>query len=584
MKKLITCLLACLLVINGMSAFAMPLNEYPDTTVMPERNNEHPTWPSVTGFYTCDVTVGENETRAIYEYIPEEMGPKRPTVLIAEPDGADSLTFLETSGWKALADEFKFDIILCEPKDGAWGTPEEEDPYIDAAVGYCTRNVIYRHGGQCAFYLIGYEAGADVMLYQAVTYPQFYAGAAFLGCKGIDSAVLETMKTTPSADPNRMISQIPLQVWISAEEESEAIEELVNYFVEANNCSASRNQVLSDPYAERLYHPLRWLARTNEITDADVSNVYVNCSGLDIYDNDFIRYIWDDVLRHVQWAPAFTAIRATRAWAEAEEVGYVRQEIEVGGVNREMYIYVPTGLSGGTEEKVPMVICFHGANVNGNESAVRYGWYKIAEERNFIVVCPSGSQQETSFPTNLTWSIAADVPFVEKLIDFMGENYPVDLSRVYTTGSSMGSIMCLWLQLMLPEKIAASASYDMVIDVSAYPCTNSEIKIATLTVSGSYDPNFGSRLDTGTPTDAYLAMEGYFKDRLGLRDAVGYRNGNYVFYYYTDDAGVPLFVYENCLTRVHADTPEDCYVCYDYMARFSRDADGTLYYMGVAVK
>ncbi len=584
MKKMFFLLLAMILLLSiPGNAFAMTVNEFPDTSVIPERNMEHPTWPSVTGFYQYTVTTRDGEERAVYEYIPEEMGTKRPTVLIAEPDGADSLSFLETSGWKELADEFKFDIILCEPKEGAWGAPAAEDAYIDAALAYCTQNVIYRHGGQCAFYLIGYEAGADVMLYEAVTYPQMFAGAAFLGCSGIEPEVLEEMRNTPSADPARMISEIPLQVWISAKEKTDAIEELVQYYVEANNCSSNTNQIYSDPYAEKLYHPLRWMSLTNEITDADVNNVYVNCSGLDIYDNAFTRYLWDDVLRHVQWAPAYTAIRATRPWAEAEELGYVREEINVDGINREFYIYVPQKLRNTEPADVPMVICFHGMNVNGNESAVRYGWYKIAEERGFIVVCPTGSQQGTSFPTNFMWT-PADVPFVSALIDYMAQNYPVDTSRVYTTGSSNGSMMSLWLQLMLPERIAASASYDMVMDMSAYPSVNDEIKIATLCVSGSYDPNYGSKLDTGEPTEAFLLMEKYFKDRLGLKDAVSYQNGNYVFYYYNNDAGVPLFVFENCLTRIHADMPEDCYVCYDYMARFSRGEDGTLFYMGVPVE
>lgn len=501
MKKPLSLLLSLLLIMSlcASATAEMTLAPWPDTSVMPERNAENPTFPSVTGYFQYTLTLADGSERAVYEYVAEEMGPKRPTVLIAGPNGANSLTFLEESGWKALADQYKFDIIYCEAKDGVWGAPENEDAYIDAALAYSKSNMIYRHGGQCAFYVIGYGEGADVMLYQALTFPQMYAGAAFLGVNEIDENLLKQLKTTPSVEPSVMIADVPLPVWIAASEKTAKVDALVDYFVAANDCSDSETLIYKDKYADALYHPLGWLAKTNEITDAAVSNVYVNYSDMDVYDQGFVQYLWGDVLRHVQWAPAYTNLRAMRYWAEPEELGYVRETVEVDGVNREMYIYVPERLKDAADGTIPMVICFHGMNVNGSESAVRYGWYKVAEERGFIAVCPTGSQQATSFPTNFMWNYATDVPFVNALIDQMIERYPVDATRVYATGSSNGSMMAMWLQAAMPERIAATASYDMVMALNAVPVANENLKIAMLAISGSSDPAYGSKWKRARP-------------------------------------------------------------------------------------
>ena len=84
------------------------------------------------GYYNFDCFVKEGVTRTAKFYIPEGTVYNQPTIFITIPGGEDTYDFLVKSGWKQMADEKKFHIVMMEPKDGKWGDPEEEAEYFTA--------------------------------------------------------------------------------------------------------------------------------------------------------------------------------------------------------------------------------------------------------------------------------------------------------------------------------------------------------------------------------------------------------------------------------------------------------------------
>ena len=64
-----------------------------------------------------------------------------------------------------------------------------------------------------------------------------------------------------------------------------------------------------------------------------------------------------------------------------------------------------------------------------------------------------------------------------------------------------------------------------------------------------------------------------------------YKDGRYNITAWTNQDGVPLVQYAKVDEKPHTPLPMDNFFLYDgYLSKFSRGEDGTLYYMGKAVK
>lgn len=119
------------------------------------------------------------------------------------------------------------------------------------------------------------------------------------------------------------------------------------------------------------------------------------------------------------------------------------------------YEYVPPRLRGGTE-KVPLVFYFHGIGCVPLYGAEQSGWHDIADREGFIVVYPKPA-------VNKMWNVwddpvlPSDHAFILALLDYLKQTYPIDETRVYVTGFSMGGMMTHALACAWPELFAAAA-------------------------------------------------------------------------------------------------------------------------------
>jgi hypothetical protein len=125
------------------------------------------------------------------------------------------------------------------------------------------------------------------------------------------------------------------------------------------------------------------------------------------------------------------------------------------GFKHTWYEYVPEQLRG-TKEKVPLVFYFHGGACVPLYGAEQSDWHEIAKKENFIVVYPKAS-------IGKMWNAfddlnqPSDFAFVLALIEHMKKVHPIDETRIYLSGFSMGSMMSNAMACAYPQLFAATA-------------------------------------------------------------------------------------------------------------------------------
>ncbi|MDO5377165.1 MAG: hypothetical protein Q4G52_02415, partial [Clostridia bacterium] len=302
-------------------------------------------------------------------------------------------------------------------------------------------------------------------------------------------------------------------------------------------------------------------------------------------------YLWNEFLCRARRQDSGN-VGALRYFATPEELGMDYCTAEIDGVNREFYVYVPSEVKAGRVMNVPVVFCHHGSGGAAFEFTSRSGWYKVAEDSNFILVTPTGSRN-SGFRASTAWGSESDPDFFLYMRDYVLEHYSADASRIYVTGQSAGCAFTFKLAGMFPDKIAALAScsllgvYEPVDDKVLYVCENpvEEYDIPVMVSAGMYDRHFS---ETGGCNKAKEIFGAYWLRRNGLPvswDSVSsYQNGHVTAYVAQNQQGVPMFRFQWLSWKQHATVPDELPMLYDFMSQFSRGEDGTLYYMGKPVE
>ncbi|UKN02431.1 T9SS type A sorting domain-containing protein [Paracrocinitomix mangrovi] len=137
------------------------------------------------------------------------------------------------------------------------------------------------------------------------------------------------------------------------------------------------------------------------------------------------------------------------------------ETIQVNGVTRQYYKYVPVNYDPITEE-VPLIIFLHGLGGTASQLTAM-GMHPIADTARFIIIYPQGlanGQGSNAWNNNtLLSSSGEDVLLMSRLIDTLNNDHNIDLSRVYMSGISMGSIMTYTTLNVLSDRIAAAVCH-----------------------------------------------------------------------------------------------------------------------------
>lgn len=167
--------------------------------------------------------------------------------------------------------------------------------------------------------------------------------------------------------------------------------------------------------------------------------------------------------------------------------------IDVDGRKRTFILYVPENHT--ADKKVPLVIALHGGGGSGYhmEKLTKYGFNKLAEQHDFLVVYPDGIDHHWNDGRGLQEYYTQrenidDVKFISNLIDYIATNYNIDTKRVYVTGMSNGAFMSYRLACELTNKIAAIAPVAAPMSVNISRVCNPTASMPVLYIQGTTDP------------------------------------------------------------------------------------------------
>jgi polyhydroxybutyrate depolymerase len=145
-----------------------------------------------------------------------------------------------------------------------------------------------------------------------------------------------------------------------------------------------------------------------------------------------------------------------RALSAGSETG----ALDHGGLRRTYLLHIPAKLPAG--QPAPLLLVFHGGAGEGKGTASLTRFRELADREGFLVAFPDGIERQwydgrVGLPTKAHREKIDDVGFIDKLIDAVHQQHPVDPKRVYATGISNGGMFAHYLAALRSERIAAIA-------------------------------------------------------------------------------------------------------------------------------
>ncbi|MBI5764396.1 MAG: hypothetical protein HZA51_12815 [Planctomycetes bacterium] len=119
-------------------------------------------------------------------------------------------------------------------------------------------------------------------------------------------------------------------------------------------------------------------------------------------------------------------------------------------------VYVPTTLN--LDQPVPLVVAFHGAGGDENMFPDGYGAGKIktlADQHGFVLVSP------------LAYPLLSNPMLFDKILTLTGYDYPIDTSRVFVVGHSLGAVttgrICVERRALVTAAICMAGAGDLAV-------------------------------------------------------------------------------------------------------------------------
>lgn len=379
-----------------------------------------------------DVHAADGTDRSMYAYAPRSgcPDPKQCQVLMVLRDESDEVSaaeLMERLGLAKLAEQEHFLILFPNPAAGGWNYTA--DPARESDMDY-----LIRCFGALRTSQVGVNGFNGMIFYLAAT--------------PASSALMMTMAAKkPIHVPAMMIGEFPAGYAIPEDALNVEVAAFVSGNADAGDYIIAANGVSGQETADGVTtyfgaNPNVRLLTTHRALDKATVNL--------AWDRLFSqsRRWQNDTHGTYQHRTAFT------------ERGFVAHVKDSSlGVNDNFphtwYEYIPPQLRG-TDEKVPLVFYFHGVNCVPLYGAEQSNWHDIADKENFIVVYPAPAICKA-------WNIyndpalPRDFDFVLALIAHMKTVHPIDETRIYATGFSMGGMMTHALCGAYPDVFAAGA-------------------------------------------------------------------------------------------------------------------------------
>ncbi|MFP3152875.1 hypothetical protein LQZ18_00285 [Lachnospiraceae bacterium ZAX-1] len=597
------------------------------------------------GILEQTVTVGDIERKFI-TYIPDGARSATSVVLVLGENGRNAEELFEKSGWKQLADtdnsREKLILFFLEPAYGQWDIEEEykknsgDVAYVNAVLQQYVQLAHYSIH-ESKIYLYGVGEGGSIAHMAAMQMPAIFAGIVTVGAKKIPNSYLCACKDDYALNLYGLIDfdlhisrrngDIPVPTWI-IEDEGGATDTL-NYWKNAHKTKAEPTQIADDTveYSRIIdtEYPLNQDKKAYRIWHSNISGVRQNI------DCHLINRIWYNFLsRHRRWQGDIAG-DLRMAVDPVNDLGMEYHYELVGKWMREWYVYVPESVKKNPQKKLPLVFAMHGAACTGDIYTGNSEWYRVAQERNFILIHPSavvgsiGIDEETKKklyeanqeyatvgPANIgeepkapaimpipAWNIFNQIPngpdeceFFREMLERTCHEYPVDTQRVYATGHSHGAMMTHFLAYIMPEIFAAAAPcsgvlFELVHDTLVNILKNkskSDTPVPIWMFAGKREEWVIDAVPTRENATGKTIVLWRERNQLISEEIETFKNGWSVYrnrwhdLTYRNEKGEEMVRYTSIDDFPHATTPEMSYRIWDeFFAHWSREEDGIHY-------
>jgi polyhydroxybutyrate depolymerase len=152
------------------------------------------------------------------------------------------------------------------------------------------------------------------------------------------------------------------------------------------------------------------------------------------------------------------------------------RKIKVDGFQRNYKIHIPQNYS--PDKPNPVVCVFHGTLMDSSMMVKFTGMNDKSEEAGFITVYPDGWRGAVFHTWNagalfplLSLGMPDDLQFVDRMLEDLGQQVPIDQKRLYACGFSSGAMFTYRLAIERPGRFAAVGSVEGALPTSL-PCPN----------------------------------------------------------------------------------------------------------------
>lgn len=530
------------------------------------------------GMFRNPLQLSEEETVDSYVYIPENAIHSRQGVMIAAE--GDVIAAAEADGWLETADRNGVILLLVSHL-------EDEDRLY--TVYKDLRNRKHYNVNKAFRYITAYGKAATAAMKMTMKHPQEICGIVAVGNTEIDEAYMKEIGSRTSDLCSIPLCEVPVPVWLAGKENAG----VADYWKKAN-------EVEAEPYHRRgvqEYHPIINTYRS-EIEHQTGAQLWISGETDEKGRRYSSKNYYEDFLSKTQRATSIVngdlnPVRSMDEWHME------RHTIEVDGYVREWYEYIPEERLRHGGNKLPLVVFFHGGSNTAWANICTTEWVKAASERGFALAFPSGTMRNRekaaaiphpAWNAGLASSAMDDMRFTRKMIEDIENRIPIDKSRIYTSGHSMGACMSQETALVMPDIFAACAVTGGVIKGKekdngffgsySFPEIKTEYTVPVWIMLGEHDVGGG----TFEENPRSLVNVTYWAKRNKTQapdKPYCYQNGRYMHRIYENEAGIPLIDFTTVLDKPHCFTPQDAWFFYDeWFSKFQRDENGVLYYMG----
>ena len=544
----------------------------------------------VDGCFKQSVEV-QGQKREFITYIPEKTASCSPCLVVAPPSGEDGLEYIERSGLKEFADEKKLFLFVMIPENAAWNLSGADADFMNAVYVEAQARDYYVTM-QDNFYACGIGDGADVAQQAACRMSSEWSRLMTMG--DLQTSLEEITLNKEAAGMGDGELQIAaertqLPVWMVVSRWEGASVSAASWW-RANNRSGE--EVFSTKDADYIWMPAP-IRQTLEMDEEMIAQVRVTV-GDTACSLARLEQMWSYIglaRRH-----RGQERKNLRYFKDPLLCGAVRKTMEVDGLTREWYEYVPKCCT--PDQKWPVVVVMHGRGGTAETFFDISNMYQVANRRKFIVACPQagvyqqkkgGLRNVASWSGSLDGKSIDDIRFIRTMLEDMEKRLPVDKGRIYACGQSSGGMMADTLCEFAGELFAATVSWS-----GLYTPARSTVRGERSLDAPPSAMIFGEkdRLTAGTAQipDVPFTISETFKDmieekfrryQLDKSRVQIWRDDPITWYCYPDSQGVPMFTVGIVDHMVHANYPEESWISYDqFFCNFCRDEDGKVCYRG----